>query len=318
MPERSPCISTATHLSPLFTLLLLLAAGFWIAGCIQWRRPGRLVLHGINGLSLTAVAVLILRPEQLVLQKQLTSLAMPLGMMWLGLGLLGVVALTRRQGFTAIVSLLLMGGLTLSANNRFSNWMIRQIEAPYLEHRALPVGDLSGDRSFDAVVLLGGSTARTPAGGYQLNAFGDRVALTARLYHAGLAARLICTGRGDPAVLGPGRHPAAESQRLLEDLGVPSGAIVQLGGDHTREEMTLLVESIEAGAGKRLGLVTSAFHMARAERLAASVGLDVIPLPAGFYSRPPEDIPLRITPDIQALGKTTIAIKELLAGLVGR
>ncbi len=309
---------------PLFSIACLLAIAFWLAAILQFASGrdrvqwSRVCLHVLNGCSLAAVALLVLRPGTLVLQKQLTHLAMPLGLVWLGLWVASVACWTRSRWVAGTWSLLLAAIITVAGNGHFCNWLMARVEAPHLDLDPMATLAAEADRPLDVVVALGGSTGRSPADGLQVNFAGDRVVLAARIYHAGFTPQLVCTGMGDPEVLGPERHPAAEARQLLIGLGVPAAAISQLGGVNTKEEIAQVAAAAEQRQWKRIGLVTSAFHMPRAQRLAAAVGLEIVPLPAGFISQPNADKPFRVTPEARSLSSTSIALKELLAQLVGR
>ncbi|MHB8902668.1 MAG: YdcF family protein, partial [Thermoguttaceae bacterium] len=69
---------------------------------------------------------------------------------------------------------------------------------------------------------------------------------------------------------------------------------------------------------KRLGLVTSAWHMKRALRLARVNGLSLQPLPADFRGTAIEWAPRDFNPTGSGFLKSELACKEILAGLVGR
>ena len=94
---------------------------------------------------------------------------------------------------------------------------------------------------------------------------------------------------------------------------------MQIKGDNTTQEMANLKKWIaENGPGIRVGILTSAWHLQRAMRLAQSQGLDVQPIPSDFVSGPFAPSPYLIVPSGANLMVTGKMVKEYLAGLVSR
>ena len=67
-----------------------------------------------------------------------------------------------------------------------------------------------------------------------------------------------------------------------------------------------------------LGILTSAWHLPRATRLAESVGVDAKPIPCDFLSKPFKREPGLIVPTAENLRITQTVIKEYVARLDGR
>ena len=113
------------------------------------------------------------------------------------------------------------------------------------------------------------------------------------------------------------KHPRDMAAAMCIELGVPDERIERVEGINTSEEMRHLSEYLKRSG--RVGLITSAFHMPRAMRLARSQGLELIPLPADFLT-PADLFPtvLDFIPDAEAIMVTRLACKEYLAKLVGR
>jgi uncharacterized SAM-binding protein YcdF (DUF218 family) len=115
------------------------------------------------------------------------------------------------------------------------------------------------------------------------------------------------------------------SRTVLSQFGVPDEDTVTAGGDTTKSELAALGRLISERKWKRVGLVTSAWHMPRVERLARAAGVDVVPLAADFRSSAEEDLPLwdkvrrfSFIPRAGAVQQTHDAVKEYLARLAGR
>jgi hypothetical protein len=108
----------------------------------------------------------------------------------------------------------------------------------------------------DAIVILGDD-----------NYFGDRAARAAELFKAGLAPRVIASGR----YLRPYASIAELEEHDLTDRGVPAGAIVRLAhrAENTREESAAISQLIAARGWKRILLVTSNYHTRRSRYICA-------------------------------------------------
>ncbi len=129
---------------------------------------------------------------------------------------------------------------------------------------------------YEAIVVLGGGI--TPAQPPhtmepELTDASDRIWLAARMFHAGAAPKIIVTGgslseqRGGPATT-----EAEAMRRFLVALGVPDDVIVSEGKAlNTIENIRNVREMVK---GSRVAIVTSAFHIPRAAKLARRAGLD--------------------------------------------
>lgn len=245
-------------------------------------------------------------------EKIVTRIAMPSGL--LGFGLIGITVLAFLRGGKAVGS--------VCAFVTIAFWLLG---APVVSERLIgvleeryQVVDPSAIEPLDAIVVLGGSTRSDEQGRVWLSPFGDRVMLAARIYQLGHTSKLIATGtdhawRTDNA-LGPG----AAMIRMWSELGIPDDAIVQVDGRNTSEEMQNLKELLGRTQAKRVGLLTSAFHLPRAERLARRHGLDLIPIAADFQIGDAEPLPQGALPTAQGFRESELAMKELLAYLVDR
>jgi uncharacterized SAM-binding protein YcdF (DUF218 family) len=264
---------------------------------------------GIAGLALAAWLVTL---EGIVLQRMVSDLVLPVGLVWIGLALLTGLAAFRRQKILAVLGLGTWLVHTVSATGYFAQRVNRSLEAPFAGIVPLE------QPPFDVVVVLGGGTEVGLNGQSQLSCHGgDRVALAARLFHAGLVKRLVVTGQrhGDLSV--QPSDPAQQAVQVLTQLGVPGDRIDRLGGRRTAEEMQQLARHVPRG--QRVGLITSAWHMGRALRLARENGMEVQPLPADFRSAPGAGpILVDAVPDAEALWYFSTACREYLARLVGK
>jgi uncharacterized SAM-binding protein YcdF (DUF218 family) len=250
-----------------------------------------------------------------MLEKILTTLVMPVGLVWLGLITSTYLLLMSRQKLLGIFSLSCLLIFTLGGNQLVSNYLAYSLEAPFTQI------DISQIPPLDAVVVLGGGTSSTYNNRAQLGMAGDRVATAARLYHSGQVKKIICTGSQSFRATPEDLHSREEAKLILTEFGIPPDAIVLLEGENTSQEMNSLKswipENIKS-AKPRIGLITSAWHLKRAQRLANSHSLDFEPIPSNFISGPINLSPHWIIPSGDNLATTGRIVKEYLAAIVSR
>ena len=239
-----------------------------------------------------------------VLNKIVGALIDPLviGVFFAAVGLI----LRRKAGpWLVLVGLVWLGVWSSPA---FYGLLARSLEGEF------PVQTAESLPQADAIVALGGGMgANTNASPYaEMWTGADRIWHAARLYHAGLAPLVICTGTGSDV----------SSQTLLADLGVPTNAVVFLTSARNTEEEARHVQAFLAprDARPRLLLVTSAFHMRRALLMYQKYapGLDVAPAATdydGLSSRAYGDgfSFKALIPDANALSYNKYLLKEIVA-----
>lgn len=280
------------------------------SSAFYWRSFGALFLA-----TILIFSVVFFFAGMTMLEKTLTSLAMPVGLIWLGLITTTYLLLRSRQWMLGFFSFSCLLIITLGGNKFVSNYLAHSLEAPFTH---INVAELP---SFDAVIVLGGGTSSTYNNRAQLQMAGDRVTTAARLYHSGQVKKIICTGsqsfRASPEDL----HPRKEARLILMELGIPGNAVILLEGENTSQEMsslkTWIPDHIKA-TQPRIGLITSAWHLKRALRLANSHGLNLEPVPANFISGPVNASPHWVVPSGDNLATTGRVVKEYLAALVKR
>ena len=252
-----------------------------------------------------------------MVEKLITEMAMPLGMVWLLLIAVTYGTLVSRQRFMSLLAITCLLLITVFGNQYVANALALSLEQPYLDQSPVLPEDV------DAIVLLGGGTVTDLRGRSHLSVCGDRVAAAARLYHAagdsGMTPKIICTGiqvyRSDTADL----DPKDESKNCLVALGVAEMDIMTLPGANTCEEMQHLKEWIDTQSPEhRLGILTSAWHLPRAMRLAKSRGIGATAIPGDFRSRISTPSVGMVVPSVGNLETSSLVVKEYLAALVKR
>jgi uncharacterized SAM-binding protein YcdF (DUF218 family) len=106
-------------------------------------------------------------------------------------------------------------------------------------------------------------------------------------------------------------------------FGVPPAAIASTPPVRNTAEEAMAIRRLLPGAASRVLLVTSAFHMRRAQRLFERQGITVLPFPVDFKARASwggsvvRD-PLMWMPTAGGLEDSSRALRELLGRVVYR
>jgi uncharacterized SAM-binding protein YcdF (DUF218 family) len=139
-----------------------------------------------------------------------------------------------------------------------------------------------------AIVVLGGAI-QLPSGIHHATGLvdgSDRLLFAFRLYRAGKAPLVFCSGGNNP--MGGEYGKTAEAiwmARLLEEWDIPAAAIqVETSSIDTHQNAVLSYQSLAPRGIRRIILVTSAMHMPRAAGAFRKAGFDVAPAPADFHS----------------------------------
>lgn len=256
-----------------------------------------------------------------------TSLVLPAGLVWLILWALTAGAAVKKCRKSLSLWLVLFLIWTVVGNEKLAAFAIGWVESP-IPTSVNPAFEQRdrGDR-VDAIVTLGGCTELVAEGFPEMTEDGERLVSAAQAYHAGMTSTIITTGSSTDGIGDPGELGRA----LLISLGVPADRVFRLEGVNTMAEMQSLADflhapppswqsHVDAPDRPRIGLITSAFHMPRAMRLAREHDLDLVPLPCAFRrfqtERPWKASDCVPTADSQkTFGK---AIKEAIAWVVGR
>lgn len=257
-------------------------------------------------------------PGRMHSERMLTQAALPLGAVWLCLLLTTLALAVYRSWLLAAWLGLLVTGLAIGGNGYFAGTVTRSLEEPYIGVDPLEQG------SFDVVCLLGGGATIDVNRHVRTGIAGDRIVVAARLYHADRTPLVLCTGgdlQGAPNL----PNVAEESASVLKDLEVPEEAILLGPGYNTKTEIKEISELKKASGWKRIGIVTSAWHMPRVERLAKTVDLEFVPLPADFRSGAKADLTFwerfrrfSLIPKTSNLDESQMMLREKLAAVVGR
>lgn len=255
--------------------------------------------------------------DRIVAEKVATAIVMPTGLLWLLLLFSGSYAVAIGERRAAMLILLSWTMLSVMGNRFLADRLAVSLERPFLTLNPLE------EEPFDVVIVLGGGGTPGGNGRNQGNWACDRLVLAAQLYHRRIATKFLCTGQRITSMDSSGMDPADISEELLTGMGVPNVAIETAGGRNTSEEMAQLGERF-ADHDLRIGLLTSAWHLPRALKLAERQGLAVYPVPADFRSAPvgnsitPGQVIESMIPSGTVIMSNSVLLKEYLGMLVGR
>ena len=245
-------------------------------------------------------------------RKLLIAMVAPTALFGLGICLVLVLVLLRRRRVATALLACAAGGYMVLGNDVVASRLMATLEDEYYQVDPYQL------QPMDVVIVLGGGTGSRRNGVAVIGCSGDRVMLAARLYHLGKASRLITTGSADPSVRKTA-NAADETARIFRDLGIPAGHIEVVHGTRTSEEIPNLKRHLANAGDQRIGLITSAWHLPRAMRLAKRHDLEVIPVPADFWTdSKPGPLLYRFLPTVNAFDKTHRATVEYLAMMLGR
>lgn len=291
--------------------LIALLIAIWL-GIVAWRRrqqtvPGWKPLAWAAGIGFVLAIVLLL--IDLEAQKMAARLATPLGLAWLVLFGLALDLLRNRRWWPGGLA----GGcwllLSLGGNPWLASGLLGSLEDSVPAPQA---------QAWDAIVVLGGGTARDGGGAVQLGESGDRLRRGHALWREQHAPLLVATGSG---LLGTDRERdfAAETAIIWRSWGVPDEAMLLCPGPvNTRREIERMAEEAVKRGWKRVAIVTSAWHLPRALALARRCGLPADGIPADSRGRMPPASPAYLVPGGESLHETQLWCTEVLGRMVGR
>jgi uncharacterized SAM-binding protein YcdF (DUF218 family) len=237
-----------------------------------------------------------------ILGKILGALAFPPGLFFV-LALLALVLFLSRRRKTAFavaaIDVILIYVLSINA---FASFLI----AP-LENKYLPISDAQGTQAI--VVLGGGYNDRSPE--YEGQAALSLAAEKRAIYGLELSRRfklpLVYSGGTSFAVTTKGSE-AEVAERLWVSLGVSKNQIiVESESLDTRMNATGVAKLVK---GKRIILVTSAFHMPRSMLAFQKAGMDALPAPTDYWAKRSPLTWIDYLPSVSALEMSYSALHE--------
>ena len=216
-----------------------------------------------------------------------------------------VVALGTRRRWPVVVALVLLWAASTPVT---SNVLMRAVEGWRMRQVT------SDAPNAVAIVVLSNGVTDVPgkSGAFEVDDF-DRFLGGFDLYKAGKAPLLIFPGgwvasRPNLALIGDVLIARAR------DFGVPASALSTTGkASNTEQEAEGVAQLLGVGKSPttpRILLVTSAYHMSRAEMLFRRAGLEVIPFPVDFQTKL-GITPRSFIPNGDTLKQTDAALHEI-------
>jgi len=178
-----------------------------------------------------------------------------------------------------------------------------------------PPRSVARTQTADAIVVLGGATngVAHPSRVSDMNAQSDRLLHAAQLYKAGKASKIIVAG-GSKDWEAP---EAVLMSQILVAMGVPADAILEERlSRNTLENAGLTAELLRQEKLSTILLVTSAFHMRRAEAMFRMEGVELTPSATDYQIVHVPPIVPKWLPTVDDLKRTTVGLKEYVGFLV--
>ena len=250
----------------------------------------------------------------------LISKILPLLILPLGLSLILIcIALIRHSRWPGYIAFIILSTFSIAP---VSNLLSKLVEYPWK-----PIADINAPNA-DAIVVLSGGVPRTYGTGALINwEFPERFWVGIELFRKGKAPKIIFTGGTTPF----NRDSIQIGNMYIKEalsLGINSNYLISTGpATNTIQEadqVSELLDSYMPNSKKRILLVTSAFHMTRAQDLFQRKGLVVLPFPVSFntyrnrFKTLTPNNPIAWIPQPQSLQESSRALKELLARIVYR
>ena len=237
------------------------------------------------------------------LHKILPLLASPLFLVII-LALWGALLRSKKIGLAAI-GILIFCSLPL-----VSSKLISSLESDYT------LAPTASVKEADAIVVLSGMV-RTIEGKhglfYEWAEAADRIFAGIDLIKENKAPVLVLTGGKLPWSVG---KPEGEYLRdIAEKLGVPSNIILLTENVQNTDQEAKAVAKLLNKKVPNIILVTSAFHMPRAQKVFESAGIAVSPFAVDFLSRADNTKIMDFMPDAEAFRDTSFFVREIIGRL---
>jgi uncharacterized SAM-binding protein YcdF (DUF218 family) len=244
----------------------------------------------------------------LIISKILALLFYPVGLAAIALAI-AVAALYIKRRKTALVSVIASAAVLWA----FSSPIVAHVLVRTLESKYDPPADFP---KVSAIVALGGCTqpAVLPRRYVETNCNADRIFHAARLFRAGYAPYLICTGGRIPFIYNfEGSEAACMASIFKEFWGIDTPALILEDKAQSTRDHAPNVEKILTAKGlpKEVIVVTTASHMYRSVRIFRKKGYSVYPAPTDYWEDKKVQLNLMaFLPSAVSLFESTIAMHE--------
>ena len=232
--------------------------------------------------------------------KILPLIASPLFII-LGLIILGLIIGSKKTSFMGLI-VLVVCSLPI-----FSNRLIA-----YLEHN-YQLKNISEVDTADAIVVLSGMVRTIQTNevlSYEFSESVDRIFAGIDLFKENKAPSLILTGGKMPWSIG---KPEGEYLRdVAIKYGVPRKNILLTENVQNTDQEAKSVKKILTIDAPKVILVTSAFHMPRAQKVFEAVGIRIVPFPVDFRNASSKLTFMHFMPSARSIWETSFFVKEMI------
>ena len=209
-----------------------------------------------------------------------------------------------------IASVLAVSILIICSIPIFSNKLITYLESEYI------LSDASSAKTADAIVVLSGMV-RTINGkkglSYEWKEASDRIFAGIELIKKNKAPIMVLTGGKLPWSVG---KPEGEYLRdVAIKYGVPNRNILLTENVENTDQEAKAVAELLNKASPKIILVTSAFHMPRAQKVFEAAGINIEPFAVDFLSGADKYTIMNFIPSAKAFDRTSFFIRELIGRL---
>lgn len=209
-----------------------------------------------------------------------------------------------------IASILAVSILIICSLPIFSNKLITSLENEYI------LSDASSAKTADAIVVLSGMV-RTINGkkglSYEWAEASDRIFAGIELIKENKAPIMVLTGGKIPWSVG---KPEGEYLRdVAVKYGVPNKNILLTENVENTDQEAKAVAKLLNKASPKIILVTSAFHMPRAQKVFEAAGIKIEPFAVDFLSVAGKYTIMNFIPSAGALNQTSFFIREHIGRL---
>jgi uncharacterized SAM-binding protein YcdF (DUF218 family) len=235
-----------------------------------------------------------------ILSKTLYFLVMPITLVVMAFLLCVFWKRFRKQFFIAGFGLLLL----------FTNLFIGNLLLLAWEVQPQPISSLS---EYPVGIVLGGITAdKEPRDRSHVVGDADRILHAIQLYREGKIEKILLSG-GSGKLLTDSVPEAISLKRILDHAQIPDSDILVEPTSRNTYENALNSKGFltDQNISGPVLLITSAYHMRRAEACFEKVGLAVDPFPVSMRSDTPKFTPdWLIIPTSAAIGSFEIVVRE--------
>ena len=219
----------------------------------------------------------------------------------LGLIILGLIIGSKKTSFIGLIV------LVICSLPIFSNRLIA-----YLEHN-YQLKNISEVDTADAIVVLSGMvrTIQTnEVSSYEFSESVDRIFAGIDLFKENKASSLILTRGTVPWSVG---KPEGEYLRdVAIKYGVPRKNILLTENVQNTDQEAKSVKKILTIDAPKVILVTSAFHMPRAQKVFEEVGIRIVPFPVDFRNASSKLTFMHFMPSAKSIWETSFFVKEMI------